>query len=424
MKSFVKLFCLIFAIALLAAVTVACGCEHIYVPEETTEPTCTAEGVKTFTCSECGDSYTEPIAAKGHDYSEEVTAPTCTEDGYTTYTCACGDTYKDNTVAAAGHSYTTFVTAPTCTDEGYTTHLCSCGDSYTDSTVAATGVHTFVAGLVPLTEEQATLNPYAIGVAAELCADCGQVLSTSMTAVLVDLTFDEDIDIDTYEGSANYAKSANGTDAQRAFAAQVDSQKNLEVWKDNSGYSATLQDGKAVMAKKQMFIQDNLQLLTANAAVKKFTLTVDIGFNCDVSLTEEKHKSYFLLYSNGGLWSSFVGMMTGKEDKDPDPNVTKFELIMAAGGDASIPADKANTGAFIELGKEYTFKWDADAEQGSLTVSYKEVGAADFIEIGTYEINLAMANGSYTYSAIQLARANVCTGNTVDNLRITTELVK
>lgn len=41
-----------------------------------------------------------------HDYESVVTAPTCTEVGYTTYTCSlCGDDYTDDEVAALGHNY-------------------------------------------------------------------------------------------------------------------------------------------------------------------------------------------------------------------------------------------------------------------------------------------------------------------------------
>ena len=51
-----------------------------------------------------------------HSYQEvSRTAPTCTEDGVTTYRCeTCGDTYTETT-PATGHSYTAAVTAPTCT---------------------------------------------------------------------------------------------------------------------------------------------------------------------------------------------------------------------------------------------------------------------------------------------------------------------
>ena len=50
----------------------------------TTEPTCTAAGVKTFTCTVCGASKTEEIAALGHSYVDD----TCTICGAT-----LGDTF-------------------------------------------------------------------------------------------------------------------------------------------------------------------------------------------------------------------------------------------------------------------------------------------------------------------------------------------
>ena len=43
-------------------------CSHSYTSKVTTAATCTAAGVKTYTCSKCGDSYTESIAALGHNY--------------------------------------------------------------------------------------------------------------------------------------------------------------------------------------------------------------------------------------------------------------------------------------------------------------------------------------------------------------------
>ena len=44
-------------------------CRHTYSDEVTTSPTCTEAGVRTYTCSQCGDSYTEAVAAQGHLYS-------------------------------------------------------------------------------------------------------------------------------------------------------------------------------------------------------------------------------------------------------------------------------------------------------------------------------------------------------------------
>lgn len=45
-------------------------CQHNYVSVVTRAPTCTVEGVRTYTCSLCGDSYTEAILATGHNYVE------------------------------------------------------------------------------------------------------------------------------------------------------------------------------------------------------------------------------------------------------------------------------------------------------------------------------------------------------------------
>ncbi len=73
----------------------------------TTEPTYTENGVKTFTCHNCGDTYTESIPALGYTYNETVVAPTCTEDGYTMHECVEDATksFKDNIVPALGHEY-------------------------------------------------------------------------------------------------------------------------------------------------------------------------------------------------------------------------------------------------------------------------------------------------------------------------------
>ena len=70
---------------------------HAYTSKVTKKATCTADGVKTYTC-ECGDSYTEAIKAAGHKYTTKIVKPTYDAQGYTLHTCSvCGDSYKDNT---------------------------------------------------------------------------------------------------------------------------------------------------------------------------------------------------------------------------------------------------------------------------------------------------------------------------------------
>lgn len=118
---------------------------HAYTSAVTKAATCEDKGIRTYTCSECGASYTEEIAATGHSYTAAVTKPDCENGGYTTHTCtACGDTYKDAYTDALGHAYTGKVTKPaTCTENGVMTYTCgNCGDSYTEAIIAA-GEHSY-----------------------------------------------------------------------------------------------------------------------------------------------------------------------------------------------------------------------------------------------------------------------------------------
>ena len=107
-----------------------CGCtSHTYGSAVITkQPTCTAEGTKTKTCTKCGATVTETIAKLSHSYTTTVVAPTCTADGYTLHKCSvCGTSYKDSTTKATGHSYGNSVVTkqPTCTSEGTKTKTCT-----------------------------------------------------------------------------------------------------------------------------------------------------------------------------------------------------------------------------------------------------------------------------------------------------------
>lgn len=78
--------------------------KHTYEVTDSTDATCTEAGSVTYTCSVCGDTYTEETDLAEHTYEvTETTDATCTEDGSTTYTCSvCGDTYEE-TIPATGH---------------------------------------------------------------------------------------------------------------------------------------------------------------------------------------------------------------------------------------------------------------------------------------------------------------------------------
>ena len=140
----------------------------------TTEPTCTKDGIKTYTCKDCKKAKTEKIKSLGHNYSTEwtidkeatcqeegskshhctrcddkkdvtvipklnhnwdsgveTTKATCTKDGVKTYTCKNCATTETETIKALGHNYSndwTIDKAATCTQEGSKSHHCSrCG---------------------------------------------------------------------------------------------------------------------------------------------------------------------------------------------------------------------------------------------------------------------------------------------------------
>ena len=80
-------------------------CEHDYVSEETQAPTCKVEGVMTYTCSKCEDSYTEAIAVIDHNYVEDIIDATCTTTGTKTYECSVCFSSYDETIPMKDHNY-------------------------------------------------------------------------------------------------------------------------------------------------------------------------------------------------------------------------------------------------------------------------------------------------------------------------------
>lgn len=86
----------------------ACAIDgHTYNVETTKEPTCTAAGERTYTCSVCGNQYVEEITKTDHAYAnyEIEQEATCTAPGIASYTCTtCGGQYTD-TLPALGHDW-------------------------------------------------------------------------------------------------------------------------------------------------------------------------------------------------------------------------------------------------------------------------------------------------------------------------------
>lgn len=111
--------------------------EHTYDSGAVTkEPDCIEKGVKTYTCTGCGDTYTEEIPALGHDWPDTnsytvVTPATCTVQGTGRRYCkrGCG-WYFEVDIPATGHTKVIDPAVPaTATTTGLTegSHCSVCG---------------------------------------------------------------------------------------------------------------------------------------------------------------------------------------------------------------------------------------------------------------------------------------------------------
>lgn len=124
--------------------------------KETTAPTCTQDGVKTFTCSDCGATKTEAIEALGHDWSD------WTDDGILAAKDTHSRTCKRNCGVAAeieNHSWSHW----TSVNENTHKKTCDICDAI------RTASHNWGEGVVAKepTEEEEGLMTYT-------CGDCGQ----------------------------------------------------------------------------------------------------------------------------------------------------------------------------------------------------------------------------------------------------------
>ena len=148
---------------------------HAYDAGKVTKPaTIYEKGVKTFTCTSCGTTYTEDIPMVEKTWHKGNTvAPTCTEQGYTVYICDQDSalTEKRDYTNALGHAWDagTVTTAATCTKAGVKTYTCTrngCTETKTEE-IAALG-HKWDDGTVttPATCE-------AVGVKTYKCQNTG-----------------------------------------------------------------------------------------------------------------------------------------------------------------------------------------------------------------------------------------------------------
>ncbi len=189
--------------------TYGTSCDHQYVETVVSTANCTTAGKSTFTCSLCGDSYTETVPALGHAYELSYDEATLTS----TFTCKnCGDSYSsscsdgharvetwaetENTHFAfcyncnAGYTETchfveTARTEATCTTAGSVTYTCAgtvggvhdaysgmgCGNTYTE--------------VIPAGHSYGTSKDNGDGTHSATCSACGTAVTEAHTEVVL-----------------------------------------------------------------------------------------------------------------------------------------------------------------------------------------------------------------------------------------------
>ena len=157
--------------------TIVCGHAHNFnTGTITTQPTCTEKGVRTRTCTICGEKRYESIAATGHKYSawKETKAATCTAAGTQTRTCSVCKNVENKTIKAKGHTEVAdSAVAATCTTDGKTagSHCSVCGKVIKAQTVIKAKGHTVV------TDKAVAATCTTDGkTAGSHCSVCGKVI--------------------------------------------------------------------------------------------------------------------------------------------------------------------------------------------------------------------------------------------------------
>ena len=116
------------------------GCTHVWNDGEiTTAATCTQDGVKTFTCTLCGETRTEVVGSSGHVASE--TFVNTDPEGHYHVCSVCGE--KTDDVQAHAFEDGEVIKQPSATEDGLQKIVCSvCG--YESTKVLSPETHTHV----------------------------------------------------------------------------------------------------------------------------------------------------------------------------------------------------------------------------------------------------------------------------------------
>ncbi|MBE6941942.1 MAG: hypothetical protein E7455_06670 [Ruminococcaceae bacterium] len=368
------------------------SCEHAYTSEQTKAPTCTEAGELTYTCSTCGDTYTEAVAALGHtEVVDAAVAAGCETTGKTEgkHCSVCNEVLvAQNDVAALGHAWDEGVIdpEPTCEGAGVKTYTCeTCGTTKTEA-VSALG-HTAAEAVIE-NNVAATCTADGSYDTVVYCSVCNAEISRVTTTVdalghsyVGEVTQEPTLNA---EGIKTYTCSGCGDSYTETLAklegavAQIGDTKYASV---QEAIDAAVEDDTIVL-----LINVELTETLTIAADKVITLDLnsfDISYSSDVAGEAMiTNKGTLTLTGNGAVNFTYTGVV----------NMSKAANAISNLGNLTID------------GVSVTNTTAANGQIGYAVDNYS--GAVLTVESGSVTVS-----GSYYYDAIRM----FCNSETADN---------
>ncbi len=330
-------------------------CKHQFVEEVTKAATCTEEGEKTLTCSLCGETQTEVIAALGHDFATRFTTDlvaTCAAEGQKSKHCSRCDAVTEVTVIAkADHEWEETYTVDkeaTCTENGQRSYHCEvCGaiDESRLNTIAAPG-HNLDFAFTADTPKTCTTD----GWESIHCQNCDYTEQGRAIPASHDWDSDYTIDVPATCTTAG-SKSIHclGCDEVKDVTEIVSHHEfgdDAVITKPSTLYSTGLKEGKCAKCGEDLseVISATVQVLDGSLGAKAYIGSTKIG-SVETDATEWIYKT-----SIGNLVDDDHKYYPTEADPEGNAVMMEFSILVNESMDYAISTSKTSIVLRVQKG--------------------------------------------------------------------------